>query len=148
MGSKIHLKIGVLGRPFIRGILSFVVLVGIVGGTTTSYARLSLFANIEKERSIMVSRDALRTFVKKHQAEDKEFRWVYDVRDFYGATVAIDVYPKFLELPPKVQYKLAQKILDAWEISLPKHLSTASVSLYVKKEPDWFLSKRILHYAH
>ena len=128
--------------------LSVAVLCGVLAGLSgVSHAGLSLFANIEKERGVMVSRDALREFVKKHQLDDNDFRLVHDVRGFYGSMVAIDVYPSFLNLSRTEQEKVARKILDAWSISLPKHLGAASVSFYVKNTQNPFLSRRFLRFS-
>ena len=114
--------------------------------TPISNAEFGLFANIKKERDVMISRDAMREFLKEHQAKDPDFKFVRDVRGFYGATMAIDVYEQFLSLDRNAQERVIKLLLDSWSISLPKHLNTAVVEMYVENETDPFATKRFLKY--
>jgi uncharacterized protein YneR len=113
-------------------VLLFVFLAGIAA-PHAAYS-VGLFANIKRERAVMVSRDAMQEYIDKQRVKDPDFQYVRGIRYFSGNSVSVDVFPQFLELDPKLHNKTAAKILDAWRFSKPTHIQSANIELYVLGE--------------
>ena len=100
---------------------------------------IDIFANINLEREVMVSRDAMNDFINNHRQSDPDFQYIRKIRYFSGNTIGIDVTSDFQDYSTEKQYSITNKILESWRVTKPKHVYSAAVKMYIQKDNLPFL---------